>query len=61
MPQKNIIVYFLVILVFAVNYGNAIDVKVGDGYYPFDPLIVAAYYDEPVGFISFKSTCNKFF
>jgi hypothetical protein len=53
MPQKNII-YFLVILVFAVNYGIAVDVEVGDGYTPFNPLAVSAYYDEPVGFISFK-------
>ncbi|GES76080.1 hypothetical protein GLOIN_2v1804784 [Rhizophagus clarus] len=51
MFQKNMIIYFLVILVFAVNYSNAIDVKVGDGYNAFDPMIVTAYYDEPVTFI----------
>ncbi|RGB21404.1 hypothetical protein C1646_778112 [Rhizophagus diaphanus] len=50
MPQKNIIIYFLVILVFAFNYSNAVDVEVGDGYYPFDPMIVSVYYDEPVIF-----------
>jgi hypothetical protein len=62
MSQKNIITYFLAILVFTVNYGNAIDVQVGDGLYStFNPSFVSAYYDEPVGFISFKSsTCNKF-
>ncbi|CAB4474088.1 hypothetical protein GLOIN_2v1804784 [Rhizophagus irregularis DAOM 181602=DAOM 197198] len=51
MSQNNNIIYFLVILVFTINYGNAIDVKVGDGYYPFDPSIVGAYYDEPIVFI----------
>ncbi|GBC32142.2 hypothetical protein GLOIN_2v1847391 [Rhizophagus irregularis DAOM 181602=DAOM 197198] len=40
-----------VIFVFAVNYSDAIDVKVGDGYYPFDPISVDTHYDEPVVFI----------
>ena len=61
MSQKNIIIHFLVILVFAINYGNTIDVEVGDGYDAFNPSFVFAYYNEPVGFISFKLTCNKFF
>ncbi|CAB4477786.1 unnamed protein product [Rhizophagus irregularis] len=52
MSQKNIIIYFLVIFVFAViNYGNAIDVKVEDGDHPFDPMFVDVHYDEPVVFI----------
>ncbi|CAB4477775.1 unnamed protein product [Rhizophagus irregularis] len=51
MSQKNIIICFLVIFVFAVNYSDAIDVKVGDGYYPFDPISVDTHYDEPVVFI----------
>jgi hypothetical protein len=54
MPQKNILISFLVIWFFIVNYGNAIDVEVGDGTYVFDPRHVSAYYDEPVGFILFK-------
>ncbi|CAG8762041.1 1371_t:CDS:2, partial [Rhizophagus irregularis] len=52
MSQKNIITYFLAILVFTVNYGNAIDVQVGGGLYStFNPSFVSAYYNEPIVFI----------
>ncbi len=56
MQQQNFIIYFLVTWFFIVNYGNARVVKVGA---EFNPWFFSAHYDEPVGFISFKSMFLK--